>query len=187
MSSAGTGGGGRRYTALESRASDDTALESHGTGCPTELTCMQVILQAIDGPAAGTRFAMRRGQIARIGRTAWADFSVPADAAMAEVHFALEYDAQGDGLGRCDPLTGGFGVRHDLDALTAPDFVAWLCMPALGALPPAGGRAAAAHRLALQVSVVSRERVMSFSAATPDNAVELNRAPPQTYMYLSQN
>lgn len=54
---------------------------------------------------------------------------------------------------------------------------AWLCMPALGALPPAGGPCCR-RRLAQQVSVVSRERVMSFSAATPANAVELNRAPP---------
>jgi len=38
---------------------------------------------------------VRRGQIVRVGRTAWADFSLSADASLSDVHFAVEYDRQG--------------------------------------------------------------------------------------------
>jgi hypothetical protein len=51
---------------------------------------VQVLLRVTDGPAAGQRFRLRQGQVARIGRTAWADFSLPADAQLADVHFALQ-------------------------------------------------------------------------------------------------
>jgi len=39
--------------------------------------------------------AVRRGEMVRVGRTAWADFSVPGDDDMADVHFTVQYDAQG--------------------------------------------------------------------------------------------
>jgi hypothetical protein len=41
------------------------------------------------------RVIVRRGQVATVGRTAWADFSVPADAKMADVHFELDVQGQG--------------------------------------------------------------------------------------------
>ena len=50
---------------------------------------MQVLLQITAGPATGRRFRLRQGQVARIGRTQWADFSVPDDAEMADLHFEL--------------------------------------------------------------------------------------------------
>lgn len=53
---------------------------------------MAVILQVTDGPAVGRRTFLRIGQIMRIGRTEWADFNVPQDAAMAPIHFSVEYD-----------------------------------------------------------------------------------------------
>lgn len=55
---------------------------------------MQVLLQITAGPATGRRFRLRQGQVARIGRTQWADFSVPDDAEMADVHFELGCNAQ---------------------------------------------------------------------------------------------
>jgi len=53
---------------------------------------MQVILEATGGPAAGTKIVVRRGQVVRVGRTKWADCTIEADTAMADVHFAVEYD-----------------------------------------------------------------------------------------------
>ena len=56
---------------------------------------MHVILTATAGPAAGSRVVLRQGQTARVGRTAWADFSIPSDAEMADVHFELAFGPQG--------------------------------------------------------------------------------------------
>ncbi|MCU0874129.1 MAG: FHA domain-containing protein [Pirellulaceae bacterium] len=56
---------------------------------------MRVILRAVGGPGEGVQFLIRRGQSARIGRTEWADFSVPGDGAMSDVHFAVECGSQG--------------------------------------------------------------------------------------------
>ena len=53
---------------------------------------MAVILQVTEGPAVGRRTFLRVGQVMRIGRTEWADFNVPQDAAMAPIHFSVEYD-----------------------------------------------------------------------------------------------
>lgn len=53
---------------------------------------MAVILQVTEGPAVGRRTFLRLGQVMRIGRTEWADFNVPQDAAMAPIHFSVEYD-----------------------------------------------------------------------------------------------
>lgn len=56
---------------------------------------MHAILQATNGPAAGLRIVVRQGQVVQVGRTAWADYSLPGDAALADRHFALEFDWQG--------------------------------------------------------------------------------------------
>ena len=44
---------------------------------------MQLTLQITAGPHAGRKVLLRSGQIARIGRTEWADFSFPRDADLA--------------------------------------------------------------------------------------------------------
>ncbi|HEX4000408.1 MAG TPA: FHA domain-containing protein [Pirellulales bacterium] len=51
-----------------------------------------MILHITEGPAVGRRTFLRVGQVLRIGRTEWADFNVPQDAAMAPIHFSVEYD-----------------------------------------------------------------------------------------------
>jgi hypothetical protein len=53
---------------------------------------MAVILHVTEGPAVGRKTFLRLGQVMRIGRTEWADFNVPQDAAMAPIHFSVEYD-----------------------------------------------------------------------------------------------
>ena len=53
---------------------------------------MAVILHVTGGPAVGRKTFLRVGQIMKIGRTEWADFSVPQDVAMAPIHFSVEYD-----------------------------------------------------------------------------------------------
>jgi hypothetical protein len=50
---------------------------------------MFVTLQITSGPLAGRKAHLRAGQTLKVGRTEWADFSVPPDAQMSEVHFAL--------------------------------------------------------------------------------------------------
>lgn len=50
---------------------------------------MRIAIIAKTGPAAGRRIVLRGGQVARIGRTEWADFAFPEDPAMAEIHFAV--------------------------------------------------------------------------------------------------
>src|SRR6188474_2159917 len=56
---------------------------------------MQLTLQVTTGPHAGRKVLVRSGQIARIGRTEWADFSFPGDADLADVHFAVQCQLAG--------------------------------------------------------------------------------------------
>src|SRR5215203_5295727 len=51
---------------------------------------MQLTLQITAGPHAGRKVLLRSGQVARIGRTEWADFSFPKDSDLADVHFAVQ-------------------------------------------------------------------------------------------------
>ncbi len=51
---------------------------------------MQVILTIQSEFGGGKRTVLRDGQVLRIGRTSWADFSVPEDGEMADIHFAVE-------------------------------------------------------------------------------------------------
>lgn len=50
---------------------------------------MRIAIIAKSGPAAGRRIVLRGGQIARVGRTDWADFSLPEDRDLADIHFAI--------------------------------------------------------------------------------------------------
>lgn len=68
---------------------------------------MQLQLKITTGPHAGQKIVLRSGQIARVGRTEWADFSFPRDAELADVHFAVRCDlhsAQVRGLAADRPL-----------------------------------------------------------------------------------
>jgi hypothetical protein len=56
---------------------------------------VQLILRIVAGPAQGRRIVIRRGQVAEIGRTEWADFSVAADRQMADIHFRVESASEG--------------------------------------------------------------------------------------------
>lgn len=56
---------------------------------------MQLTLQITSGPHAGRKVLLRSGQVARIGRTEWADFSFPRDADLADVHFAVQCQLHG--------------------------------------------------------------------------------------------
>jgi hypothetical protein len=56
---------------------------------------MQVTLKITAGPHTGQKVLLRSGQLARIGRTEWADFSFPRDAQLADVHFAVRCDRAG--------------------------------------------------------------------------------------------
>ena len=54
---------------------------------------MRIAIIAKSGPAAGRRIVLRGGQIARVGRTDWADFALPEDVDLADIHFAVHCDS----------------------------------------------------------------------------------------------
>lgn len=51
---------------------------------------MHVTIKAIAGPASGEKFVLRHGQVARVGRTEWADFAVEHDEQLDDLHFELQ-------------------------------------------------------------------------------------------------
>ncbi|MCU0877366.1 MAG: hypothetical protein MUF06_06225 [Pirellulaceae bacterium] len=53
---------------------------------------MQLLLKVTAGPHSGQKILLRSGQVARVGRTEWADFSFPRDGQLADVHFAVRCD-----------------------------------------------------------------------------------------------
>ena len=72
---------------------------------------MQLILRVTGGPAAGRKFLLRQGQIAKVGRTEWTDFGLPQDAALDEYHFLVSCQTSGCGVadleGESDTLLNG--------------------------------------------------------------------------------
>ena len=56
---------------------------------------IRVVLEVTTGPATGKKIVLTAGQALQVGRTEWADFSVPKDEQMSSVHFAVETDAGG--------------------------------------------------------------------------------------------
>lgn len=52
---------------------------------------MRATLHVVSDSGARRRLDVRGGQTARFGRTDWADYSFPADASMADVHFLVEW------------------------------------------------------------------------------------------------
>lgn len=51
---------------------------------------MQVVLTVVSPSAPGRLSVIRQGRVLRVGRTSWADLSIPDDGAMADVHFSVE-------------------------------------------------------------------------------------------------
>jgi len=51
---------------------------------------MRATFHVVSEPGARRRLVVRGGQVARFGRSEWADYSFPDDAAMADVHFVVE-------------------------------------------------------------------------------------------------
>jgi hypothetical protein len=62
---------------------------------PPRKSTMNTFVRVLNGPDTGRTIPLRRGQVARFGRTAWADFAFPADAALADVHFELRCEPSG--------------------------------------------------------------------------------------------
>jgi hypothetical protein len=51
---------------------------------------MQIVLEIVSGPQAGKRAQFKPGHIGQVGRAGWADLSLPQDAHLSGMHFALE-------------------------------------------------------------------------------------------------
>jgi pSer/pThr/pTyr-binding forkhead associated (FHA) protein len=77
---------------------------------------VQLILRIVGGPAQGRRIVIRRGQIAQIGRTEWADFSVGRDQTMADIHFSVEWTPAGF---RVTDLKSGPGTSINDESVTS--------------------------------------------------------------------
>ena len=56
---------------------------------------MKVTLSVKAGPGVGQRIGLQSGQVARFGRTEWADFSFGQDDEMADLHFSLSCENTG--------------------------------------------------------------------------------------------
>ncbi|MDZ4820154.1 MAG: FHA domain-containing protein [Planctomycetota bacterium] len=54
---------------------------------------MGVVLQITNGPYTGRKTHLLAGQVLQVGRTEWADFSVPSDARMHDVHFTVAFQS----------------------------------------------------------------------------------------------
>ncbi len=88
---------------------------------------MQAILQATSGPAVGTKILVRPGQHVQVGRTRWADYAVPDDPALSDVHFAIHCGSQGCRIRDLSSGTGTLvngvkvqeGIVHTGDQITA--------------------------------------------------------------------
>lgn len=50
---------------------------------------MRLILEIISGPAKRKKIWLRQGQTATVGRSHWAEFPLPADSDLADVHFRI--------------------------------------------------------------------------------------------------
>lgn len=112
---------------------------------------MHVILRAVGGPGQGVQFLVRRGQVARVGRTEWADFCVPADPAMSDVHFSVECGPKGcrlRALGSSPTLVNGSPVNEtglrSGDRVTAGATTFAVQVQGLGAEPEAAAPSPAA-------------------------------------------
>jgi hypothetical protein len=51
---------------------------------------MELSVEIKSGPQAGKTVLLRPGKIIQVGRTSWADLSVPQDSTMSGMHFAIE-------------------------------------------------------------------------------------------------
>jgi len=88
---------------------------------------MPVTLHVIKGPSAGRKFHVARGQIAKFGRTEWADIPFPTEVGMADIHFTIHDDGRHcvikDSSGGIGTLVNGIAVPeaqlHSGDEVTA--------------------------------------------------------------------
>jgi hypothetical protein len=69
---------------------------------------MPVTLRVTSGPSTGRKAHVARGQIAKIGRTEWADISFPNESGMADVHFVIHEDGPTTLI---KDSSGGIGTR----------------------------------------------------------------------------
>jgi len=71
---------------------------------------VRIILEVTDGPSQGMKIVVASGQTVQVGRTRWADYAIPDDEAMADVHFAVASAADGC---RIRDLSDGRGIAVD--------------------------------------------------------------------------
>lgn len=77
---------------------------------------MQVTLQVIEGPNAGRSYSLRSGQVVQVGRTEWAEFCLPGDASLADVHFTVSCTGT-----RCHVHDLGAGAPVSVNGEETPD------------------------------------------------------------------
>ncbi len=54
---------------------------------------MRVAIVVCSGPATGRRIQLKASQLAKFGRSNWADFAFPEDSALADIHFEIQCDS----------------------------------------------------------------------------------------------
>jgi hypothetical protein len=70
------------------------------------LSDMSLILEAQTGPNAGKQVHLHTGRTVQVGRSRWANLSLPDDTALSAAHFELEYGREGCRVRDLDSATG---------------------------------------------------------------------------------
>jgi hypothetical protein len=71
---------------------------------------MRLLLEIQTGSRAGESLELRTGQVAQVGRSSWADLSIPDDPALGDIHFLLEH---GTSSGTLRDLNGPGGTYRN--------------------------------------------------------------------------
>jgi hypothetical protein len=86
---------------------------------------MRAKLEIQDGPHAGRSFELQAGQIGQVGSSGWADFRIPDDPELGDVHFVFACGASACSVRDLDTATGTFvnGVKVDRALLRDGDHI----------------------------------------------------------------
>lgn len=89
---------------------------------------MRLVLEVVQGPDSGRAIERTAGRLLQVGRSGWADFTLAADSALADLHLLIECEPEGGFLRDLGTSSGTFlnGARiegrvplHDGDRIGA--------------------------------------------------------------------
>lgn len=155
---------------------------------------MSVTLQVLSGPFAGRKLHVGRGQIAKFGRTDWADISFPSDSGMADVHFEIHENGPGcviiDSSGGIGTLVNGEDISetrlHTGDVVTAGEttFAVTVDGEAAPVIVPAAADESAADDRATNAVPLAADYARRLTLSDPANALLDELMVPEAFIEL---